>query len=83
MTDAKYYQLAMRIFADFSVSIALPSVLGALLGKWIDAQKGTQPLFLIICLFLAFILTALLIVKKAKYYNQIYKNLIDKEENKD
>lgn len=80
-TDAAYYRLAMRIFADFSASIAVPAVLGALLGKWLDSQYATYPRYLIICLLVAFLLTSLNILKKASFYSESYKQLIEKERN--
>ncbi|MBU0646126.1 AtpZ/AtpI family protein [Patescibacteria group bacterium] len=78
-SDAAYYRLAMRIFADFSATIAVPAVLGALAGKWLDTQYGTEPRYLIICLAAVFALTALVIAKKAKIYSRQYKRLIEKE----
>jgi len=75
--DAKYYRLAGRIFADFSGVIAVPAVLAALLGKWIDQKQGTEPRYLLILLLCAFILTGVLVVKKAKFYKEEYESLIN------
>jgi F0F1-type ATP synthase assembly protein I len=71
-TDAAYYRLALRIFADFSGSIAIPAVLGVLAGKWLDNKQGSEPFFLIIFLLLAFFLSAWGLVKKAKMYQRAY-----------
>lgn len=71
-TDAAYYRLALRIFADFSGSIAVPAVLAALLGKWLDEKQHTAPRFLILFLALALSMTAWMIVKKAKKYQKAY-----------
>ncbi len=73
--DAKYYRLAARIFADFSGTIAIPVVLGALLGKWLDLRYGTSPRYLIILFILAFAFSALVVVRKAKRYKQEYERL--------
>lgn len=70
--DAAYQRLAFKIFADFTGSIAVPAVLGALLGKWLDERYNTAPRYLIILLALALLSTAFLIVKKAKQYQQEY-----------
>lgn len=78
-TDAAYYRLAMRIFADFGATIAVPAVLAALLGKWLDGQFDTYPRYLIICLTATFILTAVIIVKKTRFYGKAYKRLIDQD----
>ncbi len=79
--DAAYYGLAMRIFVDFSGTIAIPAVLAALLGKWLD-QKFTMngPVFLLILLFLAFLSTALTLKQKAKVYAKKYEAIITSEE---
>ncbi len=68
----------MRIFADFSGSIAIPAVAAAFLGKWLDARYGTSPKLIILCLLAAFALTAIIIVRKAGYYSKAY-NSLDKK----
>jgi F0F1-type ATP synthase assembly protein I len=73
--DAKYYRLAGKIFADFSGSIAVPAVLAALLGKWLDERYATEPRYLILLLFVALVGTAILVVKKAKHYKTEYERL--------
>ena len=75
--DAAYYRLAGRIFADFSGIIAVPAVLAALLGKWLDQKQGTEPRYLMLCLFVAFFFTGMLMVKKAKLYKEKYESLIN------
>jgi F0F1-type ATP synthase assembly protein I len=75
MSDAPYYRLAGRIFADFSGTIAVPAVLAALLGKWLDERYATQPRYLILLLCLALALTAYTIARKAKRYKAQYENL--------
>lgn len=77
--EAPYYRLAMRIFADFSGTIAIPAVGAALLGKWLDARYGTQPRYLIVLLALAFAFTAVIVVRKAKSYRRAYEDLLKKE----
>ena len=73
--DRAYQRLAMRIFADFSGTIAVPAVLGALLGKWLDAKYGTAPWMLIACLAIALGLTAYAVVKKSRRYAAEYEAL--------
>lgn len=75
-SDAKYYRLAARIFADFSGTIAVPAVLAALLGQWLDIRYGTEPRFLIGFLVLALTLTAVVVVRKAKKYKSEYERLL-------
>lgn len=79
MSDAKYYRLAGRIFADFSGTIAVPAVLAALLGKWLDSRYGTEPRYLVILLVLAFALTTYAMIKKAKMYKKAYESLMNEQ----
>ena len=76
-TDAKYYRLATRIFVDFSGTIAVPAVLFALLGKWLDARYGTEPRYMILLLVIAFALTGYAVVQKAKKYKKAYESLMN------
>ena len=74
--DRDYQRLAVRIFADFSGSIAVPAVLAALAGSWLDDRHGTEPWWLMGCLVLAFVLTACVLWRKAKRYRADYERLI-------
>ncbi len=78
-SDAAYYRLAMKIFADFSGTIAIPAVFAALLGKWLDQKYHTEPRYLALLLILAFLSTGLMIRKKAKEYSIAYDSLINKK----
>ncbi len=73
--DAKYQRLAMRIFVEFSGAIAIPAVGGALLGQWLDTRYGTDPRYLFICMTLGFVLSAIMVTKKAKLYSKHYEEL--------
>lgn len=77
--DQAYYRLALKIFADFSGSIAVPAVLAALLGKWLDAKEHTAPRFLILFLAIALLSTAWIVVRKAKKYGREYEALNEKQ----
>ncbi len=78
-SDAAYYRLAFRIFADFSGTIAVPAVLAALLGKWLDDKYSSAPKFLIFFLLVALLSTAWIVVKKAKKYGKEFEDLNKKE----
>ena len=65
----------MKIFADFSGSIAIPAVLAAFLGKWLDTRYGTSPKLIILCLLVAFVLTGIIIVRKARKYSELYASI--------
>jgi F0F1-type ATP synthase assembly protein I len=80
--DAAYHRLAIRIFVDFGVSIAVPAVLAAFLGQWLDQRYGTSPRYLILCVAVALILTAVSVAKKAKMYGREYEKLMKPPEQK-
>ncbi len=77
--DAAYHRLAYKIFAEFTGTIAVPAVLATLFGKWLDQRYGTEPRYLIILLTLAFVSSAVVIVKKAKKYRDEYEAIIKKD----
>jgi F0F1-type ATP synthase assembly protein I len=66
---------ALRIVGDFGATIAVPVVLLALLGKWLDAKYGTAPSLLIAGFVLAATLSAVSIARKAKRYAKTYDEL--------
>jgi len=73
--DRKYYLFALKIAGDFGVAIAAPAVVAALLGNWLDGKYSTYPLFLILCLLVAGLLTAKSIHRKAKRYGEQYNKM--------
>ncbi len=73
--ERKYYVFAIKIAGYFGATIAIPVVVSALIGQKMDSFYGTRPLFLIIGMILAAILTGLLIYKKAKKYGQQFQDL--------
>lgn len=79
-SDRAYITFGFRIVGDFGATIAVPAVLGALAGRWLDARWGTKPWTLVLCLVIAFTGTALIVVRKAKAYGKEYQALINKNE---
>lgn len=77
--DAAYHRLAYKIFAEFTGTIAVPAVLAAYLGKWLDERYGTEPRYIALLLILAFLSSAVVIVKKAKKYRAEYEEIIKKD----
>lgn len=71
----KYKMLGLRIVGDFSASIAVPVVLAAILGQYLDEKYDKYPLFIFICLIISFVTTAKIIVNKTKRYGKEYKDL--------
>ncbi len=72
MSDRYYYALAIRIAADFGVSIAVPALIASYAGVRLDERFGTKPWILFILLALALATTVVIIVKKANYYAKLY-----------
>lgn len=77
--DRTYMLFGARIVGDFGATIAVPIVLLALLGKWLDGQWGTGPWMLILGFVLAAVLSGLSITRKAKAYGDAYQKLVDSE----
>lgn len=76
VSDGSYMRLAVRIFFDFGVSIAVPAVVAALVGVRLDSRWGTEPWVLILLLIVAFLSTGVWIYKKANYYKKLYENTV-------
>lgn len=74
-SDRQYYMLAMKIVLDFGATIAVPAVIFALVGQYLDEKYQKYPLFVILCLVNAFLITAKIIISKAKVYGKEYQNL--------
>jgi F0F1-type ATP synthase assembly protein I len=77
--DSAYYRLAFKIVSDLTGSIAVPAVLAAFGGKWLDAKYHTAPRYLILLLILAFVLSAVHIVKKSVGYRNQYEAVVNAE----
>jgi F0F1-type ATP synthase assembly protein I len=76
LTDRSYYIFAMKIVGDFTGTIAVPAVLFALLGTYLDEKYNRSPLFLLVGLALAFGTSMLSIYKKTKKYSQEYQEIV-------
>lgn len=73
--DRAYYLFALRIVGDFGVSIAVPVVLLALVGQYLDGLYGTGPWLLITGFVLSALVSGRIIYKKAKKYGEEYKKI--------
>ena len=59
---------AVQVFSEISTWIAIPAILGAVGGSALDRHFDTKPILLIVSSGLAFIISALGIVKSVKNY---------------
>lgn len=73
--NGDFYLLALRIIGDFGATIAVPVVVLALLGRWLDAKWGTRPFMLIAGFVLAALLSGISIYRKANAYGKEYQRL--------
>jgi len=74
-TDRAYYLFGLKIASDFGASIAIPVVVFALLGQWLDDRYNKGPLFIIIGFVVAALTSAQMIYRKAKIYGEAYKKM--------
>ena len=77
-SDRKYYLFALKIVGDFGATIAVPVVVFALLGQYLDNRWGHSPLFTLLGFALAALLSGRMIYQKAKRYGSEYQKLDDK-----
>jgi len=66
--DWRYILLGLRITGEFGAIIAVPVVLLAMLGKYLDGLYGTRPMFLVGGFIVAFVLSAVSINRRAKKF---------------
>ena len=74
-SDKAYYLFGLKIAGDFGATIAVPVVLLALLGQWLDEKYNKGSLFLILGFVLAAVISAKMIYQKAKVYGEEYKKM--------
>lgn len=67
---------ALRIAGDFGVVIAVPVVVLALFGRWLDTQYQTGWAFTILGFLIAAAISSIGIYRKAKRYGKEYEALI-------
>lgn len=75
MNDRRYWLFGLRIAGDFGVTIAIPVVVFAYLGKRLDARYDTAPWILIVGFALAALLSGVMIYRKAKKYGTEYQKM--------
>ena len=73
--ERKYVLLGFKILGDFGTTIAVPVVLFVIIAQKLEAKYGGEPWLTIIAFALAALLTAKLIVKKAKRYGREYQEI--------
>ncbi len=74
-TDRLYYLFALRIVGDFSVNIAIPAVVLAWAGRYVDEKYGTVPWFMFGGLFVAMVFTTIIIKRKSKMYGEEFEKI--------
>jgi len=61
-----WWQPALVLFGKFSGWIAVPVILGAFLGKWLDKKYGSEPWLFLAMVGLAFFISMMGLVKIVK-----------------
>lgn len=69
-------RFALTAGADLTGTILVPAFAAALLGKFLDARYGTGHILFAAILFLTFLGTAFILVKKVRQYAKEYQKLI-------
>ena len=69
-------RFALKAGADLTGTILVPAFAGAFLGKFLDARYGTGHMVFAAILFLTFLGTAVILVKKVRQYAKEYQKLI-------
>lgn len=69
-------RFALRAVADLTGTIMVPAIAAAFLGKILDARYGTGHVVFAVLLVLAFVGTAIILVKKVRQYAKEYQQLI-------
>jgi len=72
ITERKYLLLAAKIIGDFGVTLAVPVVALAWLGRRLDLRYGTSPWLLVAGFVLAFGISLAFICRKALAYGREY-----------
>ena len=54
--DKRFRYQALALASTIAVSLAVPLLVGIFLGRWMDVQIGTDPLFMIIGLLVGLVL---------------------------
>ncbi|MDP2685445.1 MAG: AtpZ/AtpI family protein [bacterium] len=79
----KYMLLGFKITGDFGATIAVPVVLFVVIAQWLEGKYGHGPWLTIIAFLLATLVTAKMIIKKAKQYGEEYQALGDDKDTRD
>lgn len=74
-TDQKYVSLGLRAVGEFGAIIAVPVVVFALGGKWLDGRLGTKPAFVIVGFALAAVVSGVSTIRKSRDYGKQYMNI--------
>lgn len=73
--DRKYAILGLRIAGDFGISLAAPVIFSVIIAQWISKKYGFGIWITILAFVFAGILSAKIILKKAKKYGKEYQEI--------
>ena len=75
----RYRSLAFRAAADISSTILVPVVAAALASTWLGLERTMSVTVLVVAL----VFTAVVLVKKIRFYGKAYRELVDSEHHGD
>jgi len=82
--DKAWWQPALIMFARMSGWIAVPVIIGAFLGKWLDEKYNSEPWFFLITVGVSFIISMFGLAKVTiEEYKKINKKSTGQGEKKD
>ncbi len=74
-SDHKYYILGLKMMLDIGAVLAIPAIIAAILGTYIDNLINKGPVFITILLACAFVSSLIVVYKKAVKYRKEYLDL--------
>ena len=73
--ERKYIMLGFKIVGDVGATIAIPVIVLVLIAQWVEGKYGGGPWLTIFAFIVAALITAKIVVKKAKKYGKEYQEL--------
>ena len=65
-----WWKEGVRLMSNVSTWIVVPVILALVVGKFLDKRLGTEPLILLVCVGVSFLVSAYGIVKTVKEYTK-------------
>ncbi|MBI4262021.1 AtpZ/AtpI family protein [Candidatus Uhrbacteria bacterium] len=80
-SDRQFMIFGIRIMGEFAGLIAVPVILFVLGGRWLDQRWGTGPWMMVGGFVLAFLVSAVMVWRRAKEIGREYQDLVNNGKN--